>query len=55
MEGDFDYMNKWIFVHESINKPYALGYVPSNQYSQKERTAEDARLENQIQWIHPDK
>jgi hypothetical protein len=42
MEGDFDYMNKWVFGHEAINKLYALGYVPGNQYSQKEITVEDA-------------
>jgi hypothetical protein len=42
MKGDFNYMNKWVFSHEAINKLYALGYVPGNQYSQKESTAEDA-------------
>ncbi len=46
MEGDFNYMNKWIFGHEAINKLYNLGYVPGNQYSQKESTAEDARMDN---------
>jgi hypothetical protein len=25
MEADFNYMNKWIFGHEAINKMYALG------------------------------
>jgi hypothetical protein len=48
MEGDFNYMNKWIFRHEAINKLYARGYLPGNQYSQKESTAEDARLDNQL-------
>jgi hypothetical protein len=33
MEGDFNYMNKWVFGHEAINKLYALGYVPGDQYS----------------------
>jgi hypothetical protein len=42
MEGDFNYMNKWIFGHEAINKLYHLVYVPGDQYSQKESTAEDA-------------
>jgi hypothetical protein len=41
-------MNKWIFGHEAIKKLYALGYVPGNQYSQKESTAEDARLDNRL-------
>jgi hypothetical protein len=46
MEGDFNYMNKWIFGHEAINKFYALGYIPGDQYSQKETTAGDARMGN---------
>ena len=44
MEADFNYMNKWIFGHEAINTMYALGYVAEDQYSQKESTAEDAKL-----------
>jgi hypothetical protein len=30
MEGDFNYMNKWVFGHKAIDKLYALGYVPGN-------------------------
>jgi hypothetical protein len=30
MEGDSNYMNKWIFGHEAINKLYQLGYVPGD-------------------------
>ena len=48
MEADFNYMNKWIFGHEAINKMYALGYVAEDQYSQKESTAEDAKLDNKL-------
>ncbi len=48
MEADFNYMNKWLFGHEAINKMYALGYVAEDQYSQKESTAEDARLDNKL-------
>jgi hypothetical protein len=48
MEADFNYMNKWIFGHEAINKMYALGYVSEDQYSQKESTAEDAKLDNKL-------
>jgi hypothetical protein len=48
MEGDFNYMNKWIFGHKAINKFYALGYAPGNQYSQKESTAEDAQMNNRL-------
>ncbi len=46
MEGNFNYMNRWIFGKEAINKLYKMGYVPGNQYSQNESTAEDARLNN---------
>jgi hypothetical protein len=48
MEGGFNYMNKWVFGHEAINKLYALGYVPGNQYSQKESTAEEAQMDNRL-------
>ena len=46
MEVDFSYMNKWIFVHKAINNMYALGYVAEDQYSQKESTVEDTKLDN---------
>ena len=42
MEGDFNYMNKWIFGNDAIRKLYELGYIPGDLYSQKESTAEDA-------------
>ncbi len=48
MEADFNYMNKWIFGHKAINKMYAFGYVAEDQYSQKERTAEDTKLDNKL-------
>ena len=48
MEADFNYMNKWIFGHEAINKMYALGYIAEDQYSQKESTAEDAHLDSRL-------
>jgi hypothetical protein len=38
MEGDFNYMNKWIFGYNAINKLYEMGYIPGDQYSQKEST-----------------
>ncbi len=33
MEADFNYINKWVFGHEAINKMYVLGYVAEDQYS----------------------
>ncbi len=48
MEADFNYMNKWIFGHKAINKMYPLGYVAEDQYSQKESTVKDAKLDNKL-------
>ena len=48
MEANFNYMNKWVFGYQAINKMYALGYIPGDQYSQKESTAEDARMDNRL-------
>jgi hypothetical protein len=36
------------FNHKAINKLYALGHVPGNQYSQKESTVEDAQMDNRL-------
>ncbi len=48
MEADFNCMNKWVFGYQAINKMYALGYIPGDQYSQKESTAEDASMDNRL-------
>jgi hypothetical protein len=48
MEADFNYMNKWVFGYQAINKMYELGYIPGDQYSQKESNAEDAHMDNQL-------
>ncbi len=48
MEADFNYMNKWVFGYQAINKMYALAYIPGDQYSQTESTAEDARMDNRL-------
>ncbi len=48
MEGNFNYMNKWIFGYEAIKKLYKMGHVPGNQYSQKKSTAKDAQLDNRL-------
>jgi hypothetical protein len=46
MEADFNYMKRWVFGYQAINKMYAFGYIPGDQYSQKESTAEDACMDN---------
>jgi hypothetical protein len=48
MEGNFNYKNRWVFGKEAMNKLYEMGYVPGDQYSQKESTAKDARLDNRL-------
>ncbi len=48
IEGDFNYMNKWIFGYKAINTLHALGYVPGDKYSQKESTAKDSRMDNKL-------
>jgi hypothetical protein len=44
MEGDFNFYNKWIFGHATVNKLYEIGYVPEDQYSKKRSTVEDSKL-----------
>jgi hypothetical protein len=48
MEANFNYMNKWIFGFEAINKMYALGYIAGDQYSQKESMVEDTKMDNKL-------
>ena len=48
MEGDYNYFNKWAFGREAINVLYEMGYIPEDQYSQKESTAEDAKMDNRL-------
>ncbi len=48
MEGDFNFYNKWVFGHCGINNLYGIGYIPDDQYSQKESTAEDSKLDNRL-------
>jgi hypothetical protein len=45
MERDFNFFNKWIFGHETVNRLYDIDYIPQDQFSQKESTAQrlDAR------------
>jgi hypothetical protein len=35
VEANFNYMNRWVFGHKAINRMYAIGYIPEDQYSQK--------------------
>jgi hypothetical protein len=48
MEGDFNFFNKWIFRHEAVNRLYDIDYIPQDQFSQKESTAEDSKLDNRL-------
>jgi hypothetical protein len=46
MEAKFNYMNRWVFEYQAMNKMNALGYIPGDQYSQMESTAEDTCIVN---------
>jgi len=48
MEADYNFFNKWVFGHMAINRLYEEGYIPEEQYSQRESTAEDARLDSRL-------
>ncbi len=48
MEGDFNFFNKWVFGHKAINQLYEMQYVPDDQYSQQESTAEDSKFNNRL-------
>jgi hypothetical protein len=48
MEGDFNFFNKWVFGHKAINQLYEMQYVPDDQYSQRESTAEDSKFDNRL-------
>jgi hypothetical protein len=48
MEGDLNFFNKWVFGYSAINNLYDMCYIPDNQYSQRESTAEDSKLDNRL-------
>ena len=48
MEADYNFFNKWAFGHQAIGKLYEMGYIPEEQYSQRESTAEDAKMDNRL-------
>ena len=48
MEADYNFFNKWVFGQHALNRLYHDRYIPDDQYSQRERTAEDARLDSQF-------
>lgn len=48
MEAVYNFFNKWVFGYHAINQLYSDGFIPGDQYSQKECTAEDARLDSRF-------
>ncbi len=48
MEGNFNFLTKWLFGHVAFNKLYKLGYIWEDQYSKKSSTAEDSKLDNHL-------
>ncbi len=48
MEADYNFFNKWVFGFKAMDRLYLENYIPNDQYSQKESTAEDARLDSRF-------
>jgi hypothetical protein len=48
MKGDFNFFNKWVFGHKAISQIYKMQYVPDDQYSQWESTAEDSKFDSRL-------
>ena len=48
MEADYNFHNKWVFGHQALNFLLESGYVPEDQYSQRESTAEDAKMDSRL-------
>ncbi len=48
MEGNFNFFNKRIFGHEAVNRLYDIDYIPQDQFSQKESTAKNSKLDNRL-------
>ena len=47
-EGDCNDFNKFAFGYESMSALYGMGYVPDDQYSQRQSTAEDAKMDGRL-------
>ena len=48
MEADYNFFNKWVFGFKMMDRQYLKNYIPNDQYSQKESTAKDARLDSRF-------
>ncbi len=48
MEADNIFFNKWDFGFKPMDQLYIDKYIPTNQYSQKESAAEEARLDSRL-------
>ena len=51
MEADFNFENKFVFGHLALNKLLEEGYVPEEQYSQRESTAEDTKIDSRLTYV----
>ncbi len=54
LEGNFNFFNKCLFGHVTVNKLYKIGYIPEDQYSKKSSTAEDSKLDNWLTMVYQD-
>ena len=48
MEVDYNFHNKFVFGYQALNALLESGYVPEDQYSQRESAAEDAKMDSRL-------
>jgi hypothetical protein len=48
MEADYNFHNKWVFGHKALDKIMNSGYIPEGQFSKRESTAEDAKMDTKL-------
>ena len=48
MEADYNFHNKWLFGYKAMNVLLENGYIPEEQFSQRESTAEDAKMDTRL-------
>ena len=48
MEADYNFHNKWVFGYTAMNALYESGYIPEEQYSQKQSTTEDGKMDYRL-------
>jgi hypothetical protein len=48
MESEYNFQNKWAFGYKAMNELYESGYIPEEQFSQRQSTAEDGKMDYRL-------